>query len=265
MHPIYLKGKTFLRRDDSSQVRLKCLWKVALASSLPFVLFTIFIQAGRMEGWMSSWVSEADKKEKQRRMVFCFKYSSSWHAGSAFHLMFARIFHKRNLINPQTNLWRKRISVLNVLLWWLQHIAQVSPEGRVIRERLGVRDRAGVGYQCIRLILHCSARPPQGPLNRHGSFPGSCLSSLLSAGSQLGLSKGSNIGQHNQACFAEVKRNFLWGFALCVLKDQLYDLNPKWSLTSFLYEWAGEHLSYQWQVRAVNANNICGFWTSDKS
>lgn len=58
-----------------------------------------------------------------------------------------------------------------------------------------------------------------GLRNGHGCF----LAYLppLSSGSQLGLSKGSSIEQNNQACFDEINRNLLWGFVICVLKDQL--------------------------------------------
>ena len=67
------KEMLFLEEMTAVQVRLKCLWKAALASALQFVLSTIYIQAGKMEGWISSWVSEAEKRKKQKRMLFCFK------------------------------------------------------------------------------------------------------------------------------------------------------------------------------------------------
>lgn len=60
----------FLEEMTAVQVRLKCLWKVALASALHFVLSTIYIQVGK---WKDEYHhgSQRQRREKSRKQS-CF-------------------------------------------------------------------------------------------------------------------------------------------------------------------------------------------------
>lgn len=214
MHKISLKGNTLLRRDDSDT--RQNLPKES-SSGLSLEVCPLYnLHPGWENGRMSVVMGLRSRKEKKAEMVFCFKYSSSWYVGSVFHLVFAEIFHKRNLINPQNYLWRKR----NLSTWCPALVTRSSLDKWVLRnawlKRGWTQDKRQRGVSGS--LLSSSAQP--GLLDKHTCALGSCLSSSLS-GSHQGTCKGSSSEQNDQACCDKVSRNLLWGFVFCVFKDQL--------------------------------------------
>lgn len=141
-----------------------------------------------------------------------------WLCSQYFHLMFAGIFH--NVISSilRITFGGKGISVFNVLLWWLEHLGQVSAEGQVTRGRLSLRDGVGSGTSGS---LWSSTDLHSIP-DKHSYFLGSCPSSSLSSGCQWGISKGSSTEQNSQGCFDEANRNWLWGFVFYVCVSYFY-------------------------------------------